>query len=84
MSKKPLNQFPATPAHAIFQRLPLRYFEVKVSAKRKAILVVTDFPLTRENSKAYSAEITAHVLSVEAALSKPRRKVLPASLFYPR
>ena len=77
MSKNKCNGV-LTPPHALFHPMPLHRFDLKYASREKDILVITDFPITRGNSKKYKDELHAHIKRVEKT-STPKYHKPPAS-----
>jgi len=56
--------------HDAFVPPPMHHFELKVD--KRDVSVHTDFPLTKQNSAAYSSALIAHIKCVEEECSLPR------------
>lgn len=75
-TRKPVNQFPAHPAHARFHAAPMQHFTLKME-RHRPIAVQTDFQITEANCAAYTRELQSYVTYVEEDFKRARTKMLP-------
>jgi len=80
MSRKPINIFPDHPAHAAYVPPPMHHLTLKI-AKHPDVKVQTSFPVCRNNSKSYTAELTTFVKRVEAEQAVSMRKPKPFKFY---